>query len=495
MEKTKKRFWPILLLAVYLAVNMALILHHENWRDEAQAWQIAGLLDLKGPFAQLKYEGHPCLWYLILMPFAKLHAPFGSMNGISLVLMAVAAWLVLTRAPFSMPVRVLTVFSGFFLYYYPVISRSYALVPPLLALLALCYSRRMEKPLPYGILLALLTQTHIYMLGLSAALSFFWLLEILREMPLKKPENRVRLCAVFLNLASGLFLIWELFGSTDRNTGVNIHISSTLSSNLHRMSVASQWASGFAVGGGISDETWKILVFVIALCFLLLLLWSWKETLILAAAVGSQVLMFTYVYLPSEQKAMLLVHELIFILWLILKKKKASGEREETDWRRKGNRAAAVGFQALLAVLCLLSVDGHRGAMESDWKEPYSAGKDAAAYIEKEIPQEALLVTAGDVPAYAVAAYAPDRTLWYPLTEAPITFSVWNESREETIGYEEMLERIRSHYPEVQSFWLLTGGQNNIEGLEEALADTVPVFREDALISEESVRIYDISGF
>ena len=133
--------------------------------------------------------------------------------------------------------------------------------------------------------------------------------------------------------------------------------------------------------------------------------------------------------------------------------------------------------------------------MESDWKEPYSAGKDAAAYIEKEIPQEALLVTAGDVPAYAVAAYAPDRTLWYPLTEAPITFSVWNESREETIGYEEMLERIRSHYPEVQSFWLLTGGQNNIEGLEEALADTVPVFREDALISEESVRIYDISGF
>lgn len=232
-----------------------------------------------------------------------------------------------------------------------------------------------KKPLPYGILLALLTQTHIYMLGLSAALSFFWLLEILREIPLKKPENRVRLCAVFLNLASGLFLIWELFGSTDRNTGVNIHISSTLSSNLHRMSVASQWASGFAVGGGISDETWKILVFVIALCFLLLLLWSWKETLILAAAVGSQVLMFTYVYLPSEQKAMLLVHELIFILWLILEKKKASGEREETDWRRKGNRAAAVGFQALLAVLCLLSVDGHPGS--------YGVGLEGALFRGK----------------------------------------------------------------------------------------------------------------
>ncbi len=496
MKKTGKEVWPILILALYLAVNLALILHHENWRDEAQAWQIVRYSNLSGLFAQLKYEGHPCLWYLLLMPFAKLHAPFGLMNGLSLALMAVAVWLLLTRSPFQIPVRILVVLSGFFLYYYPVIARSYALVPPLLALLALYYPRRMEKPLGYGILLALLTQTHIYMLGLSAALSFFWLLEILADLrkgkrSIRRPESRMRLAGVSLNLLSALFLFWELFGSTEKNSGINIHISSTLSSNLHRISVASQWAAGFAVGSGIGDEKWKILVILIGIVFLLLLFWSWKETLLLAAAVLSQVLLFTYVYLPSEQKAMLLVHEFIFILWLILEKKNGE-ERKKEAWRKAGNQAAALCFQVMLAALCILSIDGHRGAVEADWKEAYSAGQDAASYIENEIPADALLVTAGDVPAYAAAAYAADRTIWYPLTESSITFSVWNEGREETIGYEEMLERIRRAYPEAHSFWLLTGGQNQVEGLDEALEGRSPVFAENALLSEESIRIYYI---
>ncbi len=474
-----------------------MILHHENWRDEAQAWQIAKLTNLSGLFAQLKYEGHPCLWYFLLMPFAKLGLPFGTINLISLGFMAVAFFFVLERAPFAYPLRVLIGFSGFFLYYYPVIARSYALVPLLLALLALDYPERMEKPLPYGILLALLTQTHIYMLGLSAGLSFFWFLEMAwdfwhdaKEKTWKKVLWRQRLLGLSLNLWSGLFLLWELFGSTDKNSGIQIHISSSLSSNLHRISVAAQWAAGFAVGSGISDEKWKILVIIILLCFLFLFCWSCKEGLILAAAVGSQILMFTYVYLPSEQKAMLLMHELIFVLWVILEKKKEKGEI--TQWRRKCRLGARIGAEVVLALLCLLSLDGHKAAMKTDLQAAYAAGKDAAAFLENEVPEDSLIVTAGDVPAYAAAAYAPDRSIWYPLSESPITFSVWDESREETISYEEMVNRIRAAYPEVRSFWLLTGGQNNVEGLEEALADDVPVFQEDAMLSEESIRIYHI---
>lgn len=486
----------IFFLLLYVGVNLFFILHHENWRDEAQAWQIAKLSNLSGLFAQLKYEGHPCLWYFLLMPFAKLGAPFGTINFISLVLMSAAFFLILRRAPFAYPVRVLLGFSGFFLYYYPVIARSYSLVPLILALLAICYPRRQEKPLPYGLLLALLTQTHIYMLGLSAALSFFWLLETAgaflrerKEMPWKQAAWRGRLLGLSLNLFSGLFLLWELFGSTDKNSGIQIHISSTLSSNLHRISVASQWAAGFAVGGGISDEIWKILVIAILLGLLLLLLRSWKEALILAAATGSQILMFTYIYLPSEQKAMLLIHELIFILWVIAEKKK---ERENAGWRRALELGGRIAAEVVLALLCLLSLDGHRAAMQQDLQEAYSAGKDAAAFLEAEVPADALIVTAGDVPAYGAAAYAPDRRLWYPLSQSVITFSVWDESREETIGFEEMLERVRAYAPEADSFWLLVGGQNNVEGLDEALADQIPVFSEEAMLSEESIRIYHI---
>ena len=91
-------YWPVLALLAYVGINLFLLSRHENWRDEAQAWQIAKNLGLGGLFAQLRYEGHPCLWYLILMPFAKLGMPFSCMGLISLAFMSVAAWLVLKKS-------------------------------------------------------------------------------------------------------------------------------------------------------------------------------------------------------------------------------------------------------------------------------------------------------------------------------------------------------------------------------------------------------------
>ena len=175
--KKLKSCWPVLAVFLYAAFQLFLLAHHENWRDEAQAWQIAKNLDLPGLFAQLRYEGHPCLWYLILMPFAKLGLPFVSMNFVSVAVMTGAAWLLMKRSPFGWPVRLALVFGGFYVYYYPVISRSYCLIPLLLAWLAVLYPQRQEKGIWYGAALALLTQTHIYMAGLSFLLSFFWMCE------------------------------------------------------------------------------------------------------------------------------------------------------------------------------------------------------------------------------------------------------------------------------------------------------------------------------
>ena len=214
-----RMYWPVLALLAYVGINLFLLSRHENWRDEAQAWQIAKNLGLGGLFAQLRYEGHPCLWYLILMPFAKLGLPFSCMGLISLAFMSVAAWLVLKKAPFSWPVKLVLVFGSFFVYYYPVISRSYSLIPPLLAVLAVLYPCRKEKGILYGAALAALTQTHVYMAGLSFLLSFFWLCETAADLwKQKQPgENKSALAGLGLSLLSGLFLAWELLGSTELN--------------------------------------------------------------------------------------------------------------------------------------------------------------------------------------------------------------------------------------------------------------------------------------
>ena len=488
--KKLKSCWPVLAVFLYAAFQLFLLAHHENWRDEAQAWQIAKNLDLPGLFAQLRYEGHPCLWYLILMPFAKLGLPFVSMNFVSVAVMTGAAWLLMKRSPFGWPVRLALVFGGFYVYYYPVISRSYCLIPLLLAWLAVLYPQRQEKGIRYGAALALLTQTHIYMAGLSFLLSFFWMCETACQIWKKRRgelEERMpyrALAGLGLSLASGIFLVWELAGSTDLNPSIDIHVSSSPAYNLYRISVGAQWAVDNALGIGLSDRAWKLVLAAAFFCFLLLLWFSWKEALILAGTFGTQVLMFTYVYLSSEQKAMILFHELIFILWLILDRR---GQTEERCWRI---RLQKNGWQAALVLLSVIAARGHSQAVLRDVEEPYSAGKAAAAYIREELPKDAVLVTASDVAAFSAAAYLPEREIWYPVTGEAVSFSVWNEERLETIEYQELADRVRARYPEADGMYLLCGGSNNVTDLEAYVPEMQSVFSQNAMLPEESVTIY-----
>ena len=59
--------------------HLSFILCHENWRDEAQAWLLARDLSIPELFEQMSYEGHPCLWHLLLMPLVRLGLPYISM--------------------------------------------------------------------------------------------------------------------------------------------------------------------------------------------------------------------------------------------------------------------------------------------------------------------------------------------------------------------------------------------------------------------------------
>ena len=489
MLKKLQKYWPVPFVILYVVLNVFLIMHHENWRDEAQAWQIAKNVDFAGLFAQLKYEGHPFLWYLILMPFAKLGLPFGIMNYISLVFMTAAVWLLLKKAPFFWPVKLILIFSSFYVYYYPVISRSYCMIPLLLSVIAILYPRRRELGIWYGMALAFLTQTHVYMIGLSFLLSCFWLGEtvcaVWRDKSDKGKSSSLyhALAGLGLSFASGLFFLWELAGSTEMNTSIDIHISSSFSYNLYRNSVGAQWAVDNALGIGLSEQAWKLTLVGICICVVFLFWYSWKEALILAGTFLTQVLMFTYVYLSSEQKAMILIHELIFILWLILDKNR------KTAWKRW--HMQRIAWQAILTFLSVIAINGHFQKIVRDVREPYSAGKAAADYIINSVPEEEIVVTASDLAAFSVAAYLSEREIWYPVTEEQVSFSVWNEERLEAIDYEEMLERVKEKYPEAAGIYLICGTTSNyIAGLEEYIPVMKEVFRQEAMLPEESVTLY-----
>ena len=63
------------LILVYLFLTSITAFNHELWRDEADVWLFARDTNFTGFFEYLSNSGHPGLWHLLLLPFAKLNFP------------------------------------------------------------------------------------------------------------------------------------------------------------------------------------------------------------------------------------------------------------------------------------------------------------------------------------------------------------------------------------------------------------------------------------
>lgn len=172
-----------LVLLLYAAAHLGMAVVHEPFFDEAEAWQIARCVSLRTLFLETThYEGHPPLWHLILMPFAKAGAPYElSLTLVSLLFVGTAVFLILWYAPFPRLVRLLLPFTYFFFYQYGVISRVYCVMTLAFVLMAMAYGRRNERPGRYVAALIFLCMTMAYGLVIAGGLAIVWLWEIWSE--------------------------------------------------------------------------------------------------------------------------------------------------------------------------------------------------------------------------------------------------------------------------------------------------------------------------
>ena len=74
-------------LSLWIAVTGFTLTYHEKWADEAQAWLIARDLSLPRIFFyELRYEGSPGLWHLILWIAQHVfHAPYAALGPLGLL--------------------------------------------------------------------------------------------------------------------------------------------------------------------------------------------------------------------------------------------------------------------------------------------------------------------------------------------------------------------------------------------------------------------------
>ena len=119
---------PKFALAALVTLQLALILTHEPWRDELQALMLAEhSASLKELFANLRYEGHPALWYLLLRALAPLGDAMTMLKLVQVVIALSTIALVWTRAPFGPWTRLLLLAGYLILFEWGTIARSYSL--------------------------------------------------------------------------------------------------------------------------------------------------------------------------------------------------------------------------------------------------------------------------------------------------------------------------------------------------------------------------------
>ena len=173
----------VITLIIYLLGVCTVSFFHEPWFDEAQAWAIARSGTIKEILFEIPhYEGHPPLWHLILVPFAKLGAPYElSLAVVNIFFITLAVAVLLFKSPFPKLIRCLLPFNFFLFYQYGVISRPYCILVLAMFLAALCYKNRNEHPVKYLLSLALMCAVHSYGIMIAGGLCIVWLIEIFIE--------------------------------------------------------------------------------------------------------------------------------------------------------------------------------------------------------------------------------------------------------------------------------------------------------------------------
>lgn len=227
MSGASESRFALLTTAAFVALAGWVAAHHEMWRDEIQAWLLArDSGSVRELLAHMKYEGHPALWHLCLLPLTRLTASPTAMQVLHLGFAAATVYLVARYGPFTRPQTLL--FSGgyLFLYEYGVICRNYA---PGVFLLCLCatLTRRRDRELPWpaAVVLFLACHTNVYVLivviALAGTLSVRRLLQRRvhtgEEACHGDPKLPAKLAIVFLGIATSA---WQMVPPADSGFAV-----------------------------------------------------------------------------------------------------------------------------------------------------------------------------------------------------------------------------------------------------------------------------------
>ena len=463
-QDNKKLIVNIILLCVfaaYLIFNGILLALHEPWRDEANVWLMARELSPVRLFAEIRYQGHPCLWYLIVMPFAKAGFPFRTIGFISYFIMAVTAGIYFFKAPLHPFVKAVSLFCPAFSYFYSDIARNYCLIALILILLAVYYPKRNEKSVFYGLLLGLLVQADTIAIAAAGMISLMWLCENLWRGFKEKSMSAVYgiLKGIWIPLASLFLWIAQFYQVSDssefqmRVPGFRELLSEIRNQSLWILERLSGRHQGFCI--------FMLLLFLFFFIIFSVRIRNLWAALVLVSAYLFEAVFSVMVYQLHIWHFIALCFVLVWTVWVLDFQKK---ERGILDRICVGS---SVGIQALFLVLSIcMFLQWNSGEESSSLNNAlhglYSDGKGTAEYIGQNISSEEYIVSVNVSMASTVLAYLPGYEFYFAGNGEKASYADYNEGQRQQITFEEFMAFAREKFADKEVFYLLDSGDSCI---------------------------------
>lgn len=437
-------FLPYLLAFMY-AIGLALMLgHHEMWRDETQAWLLAR--DSASPAALLhnmRYEGHPGLWHLLLWGAAHLTWNPVAMQVVHGILATLSVFLVLRFAPFRWPTRILLCLGYFFSYEWAVISRNYAISVLLFFLFAILHRKRWRWFPAQAAVAFALCHTNIHSLILVLVLLPMLLIEFAIGYAGDRLDARRRLFRAALGflimlagVGSGLRQIippedsgfapgWHLEWSEQRaetTAACVIRAYAPIPGEAPRF-----WTSNRVVDALAPSAYAGVALAIVAAVALLFLCQPWPLVPYLGGTFA--LLAFFYVKLPGAARHHGFLYLLpIVLLWMSWD---YAPWRLPWGWANWPSRIWRHLRELPLVALLLLQLCGGAMAIREDWRQPFSMSLATAEWIRTEVPEWRELLLVGYIGPLVtpVVAYLQAPRIFYEERGEFGSYVIWDQRR------------------------------------------------------------------
>ncbi|MCK8060019.1 MULTISPECIES: hypothetical protein [unclassified Fusibacter] len=388
LETKTKQYILSFSFIIFITLTFILILNHEPWADEAQAWLLSQDLSIgQLLFHQLRYEGSPGLWHLTLHVLSSQDLPYLSMNLISGFFGVLSAFLIYRYSPFPFYVKVLLPFTYFIFYQYSIVARSYSMIVPLLFTLAILHPNRHSKSLQYSILLCLLANVSLHGSLISLALFMVFLYELFminHKSITAVIELHWKSIVLFSFMAS--YLVIFLYPSDDVILGTVIRLNPLRSVVILLLSLVDSLGSNLwlMVSRPDTTSTIQLLKTALGLCaslnFVYLSMrffWRSRTLHYLLFPFLLLYLLFTFKHVQFWHIGIITVLW-IFVMWISLNTKQNSVPNKNAVSIKTIN----LSFFLIMSIQLIWSFN----AIQYDMGNSYSASKDMANYIKETIP-------------------------------------------------------------------------------------------------------------